>query len=349
MECIGRGGSGRVYRVMAENSKLFAVKSVSLEDLDEATVRGFKGEIELLRKLQNVDRVVRLYDFEINEEKKVLRVLMDIADLDLKKILDPKLDEETGRFDIVWTRNIWKEMLECVSAVHAFDIVHSDLKPSNFVMMQGRLKLIDFGIANGIEDGTVNVHREQQVGTPNFMSPETLVDTNRRASSSATGSSGSSTHHHPHGKLMKVGKPSDVWSLGCILYQIVYGKPPFGHIANNVRKVMAITDPSHAISFPALGLGKVAVPTGLIRTLRKCLDRDATRRPTVEQLLAEGDLFLHPDAPGTVPVSQELIGRLVQNIVNHVKLNGIPSDEELKAWPGKFFGSIKAAVEEGRA
>ena len=352
MECIGRGGSGRVYRVMAENFKLFALKSVSLEDLDETTIRGFKGEIDLLRKLQNVERVVRLYDFEINEEKKTLRVLMDIAELDLKKVLDPKLDEETGRFDITFTRYIWKEMLECVAAVHAFDIVHSDLKPSNFVLMQGRLKLIDFGIANSIEDGTVNVHREQQVGTPNYMSPETLVDTNRRTSANAAAAAaggGGMHQHQPHGKLMKVGKPSDVWSLGCILYQIVYGKPPFGHVANNVRKVMAITDPSHAISFPATGLGAVPVPTGLVRTLRKCLDRDAARRPTIDQLLAEGDLFLHPDAQGTVPVSQELIGRLTQNIVNHVKVNGIPSDEELRAWPAKFFASIRAAVEEGRA
>ena len=350
MECVGRGGSGRVYRVMAENFKLFAVKCVSLEDLDELTIRGFKGEIELLRRLENVDRVVRLYDYEINEEKKSLRVLMDIGELDLKKVLEPRLDEESGKFDATFTRYIWKEMLECVSAVHAHDIVHSDLKPPNFVMIQGRLKIIDFGIANAIQDDTVNVHREQQVGTPNYMSPETLVDTNagRHASNLQAAAAQHQQAHH-HSKLMKVGKASDVWSLGCILYQIVYGKPPFGHITNNVRKVMAITDPNHSISFPSYGLGKVPVPTGLIRTLRKCLDRDASRRPTVEQLLGGGDLFLHPDAPGTVPVSQELIGRLQHNIIHHIQSHGVPSEEELKAWPAKFFASIRAAVEEGRA
>ena len=339
MECIGRGGSGRVYRVMAENFKLFALKSVSLEDLDELTIRGFKGEIELLKKLQDVDRVVRLYDYEINEEKKVLRVLMDIGELDLRKILTPKLDEETGKFDITFTRYIWKEMLECVAAVHAFDIVHSDLKPDNFIMMQGRLKLIDFGIANAIQDDTVNVHREQQVGTPNYMSPETLVDTNVHNGKRPAGAS----------KLMKVGKPSDVWSLGCILYQIVYGKPPFGHITNTVRKVMAITDKSHIITYPPTGLGGVPVPTGLVRTLRKCLDRDASKRLTIKQLLSMGDLFLHPDAPGTVPINVELLGRLQNNIIQHVVSHGVPSPAELEIWPKKFFESIKAAVEESRA
>ena len=347
MECIGRGGSGRVYRVMAENFKIFAIKCVSLEDLDELTIRGFKGEIELLRRLDNVDRVVRLYDFEINEEKKVLRVLMDIGERDLRKVLEPKLDEETGKLNLPFTRYIWQEMLECVAAVHAHDIVHSDLKPPNFVMIHSQLKLIDFGIANAIQDDTVNVHREQQVGTPNYMSPETLVDTNagRRASELQS----ASHQQQKNAKLMKVGKPSDVWSLGCILYQIVYGKPPFGHISNNVHKVMAITNPNHAISFPTHGLGKVPVPTGLRRTLRKCLDRDPARRPTVEQLLSEGDLFLYPDDPSAVWVNQELIGRLQYNIIQHVQKHGIPSEEELRGWPARFFASIKQAVEDGRA
>jgi serine/threonine-protein kinase TTK/MPS1 len=75
LDCIGRGGSSRVYRVMAENSKFFALKRVNLEDADEMAVQGFKGEIDLLKKLANVERVIRLYDFELNEEKGTLSVV----------------------------------------------------------------------------------------------------------------------------------------------------------------------------------------------------------------------------------------------------------------------------------
>jgi serine/threonine-protein kinase TTK/MPS1 len=75
LDCIGRGGSSRVYRVMAENSNFFALKRVSLEDADEMAVRGFKGEIDLLKKLETVDRVIRLYDYELNEEKGTLSVV----------------------------------------------------------------------------------------------------------------------------------------------------------------------------------------------------------------------------------------------------------------------------------
>ena len=75
MDRIGRGGSSAVYRVMAENFKLLALKRVKLEDADEAAVRGYKGEIDLLQKLKNVERVVRLYDWEVDEQRQVLSVV----------------------------------------------------------------------------------------------------------------------------------------------------------------------------------------------------------------------------------------------------------------------------------
>jgi len=75
MKRIGKGGSSDVYQVMAENSKMFALKRVKLEGADEAAIAGYKGEIELLKKLENVDRVVRLIDYQIDEEKQCLYVV----------------------------------------------------------------------------------------------------------------------------------------------------------------------------------------------------------------------------------------------------------------------------------
>lgn len=66
LDCIGTGGSARVYRVMTEDSGILALKRVSLRDVDEIGVQGFKGEIDLLIKLTKVDRVVRLFDWEFN-------------------------------------------------------------------------------------------------------------------------------------------------------------------------------------------------------------------------------------------------------------------------------------------
>ncbi len=79
LDCIGRGGSSRVYRVMAENSQFFALKRVSLDDADETALAGFKGEIDLLKKLEGVERVIRLWDFELNEAKGTLSVVSNTA------------------------------------------------------------------------------------------------------------------------------------------------------------------------------------------------------------------------------------------------------------------------------
>ena len=64
-----------MYKVMAENDKFFALKRVTFEDADEATVQGYKGEIDLLKKLEKVERVVKLYDWEINEQKQNLSMV----------------------------------------------------------------------------------------------------------------------------------------------------------------------------------------------------------------------------------------------------------------------------------
>lgn len=75
LDCLGRGGSAKVYRVTAENGKMFALKRVSLENADETTVRGYKGEIDLLGRLSSVDRVIKLFDHEMNSEKQVLTLV----------------------------------------------------------------------------------------------------------------------------------------------------------------------------------------------------------------------------------------------------------------------------------
>lgn len=75
MKRIGKGGSSDVYQVMAENQKMFALKRVKLEGADENAIAGYKGEIELLRKLENVERVVRLIDYQIEEERQCLYVV----------------------------------------------------------------------------------------------------------------------------------------------------------------------------------------------------------------------------------------------------------------------------------
>jgi serine/threonine-protein kinase TTK/MPS1 len=262
---------------------------------------------------------------------------MEIGELDFNTFLRKRYNPEAAKFDPVFVRFYWKEMLECLQAVHQCDIVHSDLKPANFVLVKGQLKLIDFGIANAIQtDETVNVHRETQVGTPNYMSPESLMDSNNPRGGRVPG----------RPKLMKLGKPSDIWSLGCILYQMVYGLPPFGHIANQMSRCQAIINWDHEIEFPSRGMGGMSVPPSLIRTMRRCLHRDHHMRPTCEELLHESDPFLYPAelTDKALPIDEELLGRIIQSVVTRCRERMPTEAESLSVWPQAYWASVKKAM-----
>lgn len=75
IDCVGRGGSGKVYRVAAESGKMLALKRVSLDKADATIIRGYKGEIDLLERLTGVDRVIQLIDHELNVEKNMLSLV----------------------------------------------------------------------------------------------------------------------------------------------------------------------------------------------------------------------------------------------------------------------------------
>jgi serine/threonine-protein kinase TTK/MPS1 len=262
---------------------------------------------------------------------------MECGETDLAKLLSEKNCAKDARLDIHFVRYYWKEMLECVKAVHDVNIIHSDLKPANFLLVQGRLKLIDFGIANAIQDDTVNVHRESQVGTVNYMAPETLQDVSRQS-----GRGGA--------KLHKLGAPSDVWSLGCILYQMIYGKTPFAHVTSIFDKVKAITNPEYPVEYPLTGIGGVPVPRSAIQCMKACLRREKDRRPTIMELLSYEDRFMNPDlaVDGMVDISADTLASVLKNLAQHCKINGLPSEEDLEKSAQRTFSRLQHQMFEGR-
>ncbi|EGW33818.1 uncharacterized protein SPAPADRAFT_54102 [Spathaspora passalidarum NRRL Y-27907] len=306
LELLGRGGTSKVYRVKSlSNNQIYAIKKVSNGQYDEISLAGFKGEIDLLLKLKHSDRVVRLIDHAITEGS--IYLVMERGEIDLAQVLNNKLRSQTP-FDLDFIRFHSLEMLRCVRAVHDAGIVHSDLKPANFLIVKGILKIIDFGIANAVPDHTVNVYRESQIGTPNYMAPEALTEVN---------------HSMPR-NTWRVGKPSDIWSIGCIIYQLIYGRPPYAGYSGTQR-MMAIINPQVKIQYPATGVNGGVVPESAIELMKMCLKREPHERWTVEECLRCD--FLRPKV-----VNRKLVQDMVHEIMDYghnrrINNEAIGSDE----------------------
>ncbi|KAH3675591.1 hypothetical protein WICMUC_002680 [Wickerhamomyces mucosus] len=291
LELLGKGGSSKVFKVKSSNNRVYAIKKITFDEFDDSSIIGFKGEIELLNKLRGEDRVVKLIDHSLQQSS--LLVVMECGDIDLSHVLQKRLDYP---LDVEFIRFHSNEILKCVKAVHDSGIVHSDLKPANFLFVKGVLKIIDFGIANAVPENTVNIYRDSQIGTPNYMAPEALIDNEKSTT-------------------WKVGKPSDIWSCGCIIYQMVYGRPPYGGYQGS-KRLLAIMNPDIKIPYPEKGLGAIKIPNTLLETIQQCLIRDPNKRLTVDQLLTNP--FCKPRI-----VTQQFINDLVKNAITY----GISKDK----------------------
>ncbi|KAL3860437.1 hypothetical protein ACJMK2_010560 [Sinanodonta woodiana] len=276
LDIIGQGGSSKVYQVMDLNDskkKLKAIKCVNLEHANQMIVEGYKNEIKLLKRLQYCDKVIKMYDYEYDAENNKLYVVLEAGNCDLAMFFRSQTKEGKRLSDNL-IKFYWEIMLQAVQALHKEGIIHSDLKPANFLMVDGNLKLIDFGIAKALQQDKTSVIFETQVGTLNYMSPEAIMDSCGDPSNKGR-------------PKFKIGVKSDVWSLGCILYNMVYGKTPFQHIRHDFAKLQAIINPEFAIDFPE------AADLQVIDVMKKCLHRDPKQRPSIDELL------FHPYLIGT--------------------------------------------------
>jgi len=212
---------------------------------------------------------------EICIEKRLVLVVMEYGQLDLNQWHKERQLRRKSRItphDMNELRLIWQQMLTAVNVIHETRIVHGDLKPANFVFVCGSLKLIDFGIAKQIESNdTTNIVRDTQVGTLNFMAPEAL------GKLSGVDSPARNDGNKP---ILKLSRSSDIWSLGCILYQLVYGRPPFASLPL-LQKMRAILDPKHKIKFPKLAGSETVAFDQIREVIEKCLERKARMRPQI--------------------------------------------------------------------
>jgi serine/threonine protein kinase/pimeloyl-ACP methyl ester carboxylesterase len=250
---LGAGGMGEVYR--AHDSKLgrdVAIKTLPAEfTCDSERVARFRREARTLASL-NHPNIAAIYGLE------------ESGDLDW--LVLELVDGETlsGPLPVAQALDYARQIAEALETAHEKGVIHRDLKPSNVkVTAQGRVKVLDFGLAKAIGGPEANqdLSHGHMLGTPGHMSPE-------------------QTRGQP------VDERTDIWAFGCLLYELLAGKRAFGgdSVSDTIVAVL-----EHEPDWQAL---PVKTPAPILHLLRQCLQKDpqhrlgsiAEARGTIEQV-----------------------------------------------------------------
>lgn len=288
LDLIGKGKSGFVYK--AEQTKFnrpVAVKVLHEHLLgSQESVKRFQREAEAISKLRH-DSLLEIIDFGFTQSKQPYMVTELLQGLSLEELLS-----QEKLFELNETVEIFKQICSALMIAHSQKIIHRDIKPSNIFIVrnkQGQIvpKIIDFGLVKFLDDSDKTDLTQMGTikGTPQFISPEQC--TGQQA----------------------VDHRSDIYSLGCVLYQALCGKPPFE--GEDITDLLF----KH-VKEPAPSLTQFKIPGTLDQVVQKSMAKaQDERHQTMDEFQVALDQFLSqqaappPPAPSKVeqaPAPQEV-------------------------------------------
>jgi serine/threonine-protein kinase len=254
---LGAGGMGEVY--LARDSKLR--REVAIKVLpdgvarDPARLTRFEREARLLAAL-NHPYIASIFGLEEHEQTQFL-----VMELVKGKTLAATL-ATGGPLPIAETLTIARKIAEAVETAHERGIIHRDLKPANVMIREDEeVKVLDFGLAKALaeepaaadnisESPTVlytGTHTGIILGTAAYMSPE-------------------------QAKGKKVDKRTDIWSFGCMLFEMLTGKSPFlGETTTDTLAAIVRAEPDWSLM-------SSTTPPRIVELLRRCLEKDVRMR-----------------------------------------------------------------------
>jgi serine/threonine protein kinase len=264
VSCIGEGGMGAVYR--AEHTLLgrAAAVKVLLPELSENQdmVHRFFNEARATAQLRHPG-IIDVFDFGYCEDGAAF-IVMELLH---GESLTTRIARE-GRLPWLQACGFARQIASALAAAHRAQIVHRDLKPDNVFLVtepdqpEERTKVLDFGVAKLADAGSSGLVQTQPdtiMGTPEYMSPQQCRGAGQ------------------------VDHRADIYSLGCILFKMVCGRPPFMS-----KKLVDLLDAQMTLPPPRPRKLTPELPEALEQMILRMLAKREVDRPQSMEAVAAG-------------------------------------------------------------
>ena len=275
---LGEGGMGAVYEARQEPlERRVALKTLHADHAkSKEFIARFFNEAKVLSRLEHPS-LVQVSDFGHAADGTAYLVMEYLRGQSLgRRIRD--LSERGERLPVETALHVCVQVADVLGMAHAQGIVHRDLKPENLMLVADpvalggeRVKVLDFGIAKLTDQqGGAKTATNQVMGTPAYMSPEQCA-----------GAGG-------------VDAQTDVYALGCVLYELLAGRTPF--VAEGAGRLIGM----HLFQEPPTLLSVAPqAPTEIAELVHRMLRKEKTQRPTMKDAAKELARQLSRQTAGT--------------------------------------------------
>jgi serine/threonine protein kinase len=241
---LGSGGMGSVYSAQDETmNRKVAIKVIQSGHLSADQLKRFRSEAKSMSQLAH-SNIIKVLSVGLLDNVQPYMVLEYVDGEPLDKVL-----ERDGKFTVERAIPIFRQIAEALHHAHSKGIIHRDIKPSNVMLVRqsdghDSVKLLDFGIARDIMNSVHLTGTGNMIGSPAYASPEQCM-------------------------AKKIDARSDIYSLGCLMYQVLTGRTPFeSESAMELVLQQCSTDAEPLQD----------VPEGMDRIVRRCLMKSPDNR-----------------------------------------------------------------------
>jgi eukaryotic-like serine/threonine-protein kinase len=261
---LGEGGMGKVYLAKQNDLGRQVVVKVMHDHVaaDDKFRERFQRETLLMARFQH-PYAVTLYDASLSDPSGPCIVMEYVRGINLEALL-----QRNGRFSPGRVGRLMGQLCEVLHAAHEEGMIHRDLKPSNLMVVdhdspREKIKVMDFGLAKLLDDRIIKNVTESNfdfaIGTPGYICPEQV-------------------------RGEEVDHRGDIYSVGCIMYELLTGRLPFlGPTSMDLMLAHATEPPP---SFRDLELDGV-IPSAVEAVVMTALEKDPANRPQTARELAE--------------------------------------------------------------